>query len=121
VLYVGKRAIAEYIVGALMILNEGSKCTIKAGGRKISRAADLCEILKNRFLKDTDYNDIRFSTEDIKDEEGNTHSISFMEIDFPRSSMIQKEKVIRFVKSIKRGEVSELCWKLGLKLLLELD
>jgi len=49
--FVGRRPTMNYVMATMMILNKGEDCTVKARGRAISHAVDVCEILRNRFLK----------------------------------------------------------------------
>ncbi|MBY8990310.1 MAG: DNA-binding protein Alba [Candidatus Lokiarchaeota archaeon] len=78
--FVGRRPTMNYVMAVMMILNKGEDCTVKARGRAISHAVDICEILKNRFLKGTVYKDIRISTEQLKGEDGRENNVSSMEI-----------------------------------------
>ncbi|MHA1242382.1 MAG: hypothetical protein ACTSQU_16605 [Promethearchaeota archaeon] len=43
-------------------------------------AVDVCEILRNRFLKGTEYKDIRLSTEQLEGENGQSNNVSSIEI-----------------------------------------
>lgn len=78
--YVGRRPTMNYVMATMMILNKGEKCTVKARGRAISHAVDVCEILRNRFLKGTEYDEIRLSTEVLEGENGQTNNVSSIEI-----------------------------------------
>ncbi|TXT67747.1 MAG: DNA/RNA-binding protein Alba 2 [Promethearchaeota archaeon] len=78
--YIGRRPTMNYVMATMMILNKGEKCTVKARGRAISHAVDVCEILRNRFLKGTEYEDIRLSTEELTGDDGKTNNVSSMEI-----------------------------------------
>jgi DNA-binding protein len=78
--YIGRRPTMNYVMAAMMILNRGDPCTVKARGRAISHAVDVCEILKNRFLKGTTYEDIKISTEQLEGENGQTNNVSSIEI-----------------------------------------
>ncbi|MEJ2277362.1 MAG: DNA-binding protein Alba [Candidatus Lokiarchaeota archaeon] len=78
--YVGRRPTMNYVMAAMMILNRNEKCTVKARGRAISHAVDVCEILKNRFLKGTTYDEIRISTEKIEGDDGQVNNVSSIEI-----------------------------------------
>ena len=49
--FVGRRPTMNYVMAVMMVLNKGVDCTVKARGKAISHAVDICEILKNRFLK----------------------------------------------------------------------
>lgn len=78
--YIGRRPTMNYVMAAMMILNNGAKCTVKARGRAISRAVDVCEILRNRFLKGTEYGEIKISTEVMDNNDGPANNVSSMEI-----------------------------------------
>jgi len=78
--FVGRRPTMNYVMAVMMVLNKGEDCTVKARGKAISHAVDICEILKNRFLKGVEYKDIRISTEQLTGEEGRTNNVSSMEI-----------------------------------------
>jgi DNA-binding protein Alba len=78
--FVGRRPTMNYVMAVMMILNKGEDCTVKARGRAISHAVDICEILKNRFLKGAEYKEIRISTEQLESEDGRESNVSSMEI-----------------------------------------
>ena len=78
--FIGRRPTMNYVMATMMVLNKGEECTVKARGRAISHAVDVCEILKNRFLKGTVYKEIRISTEQLKSEDGRENNVSSMEI-----------------------------------------
>ena len=78
--FVGRRPTMNYVMAVMMVLNKGEECTVKARGRAISHAVDICEILKNRFLKGVEYDEIRISTEQLKGEDGRENNVSSIEI-----------------------------------------
>ncbi|MGV9199318.1 MAG: DNA-binding protein Alba [Promethearchaeia archaeon] len=78
--YVGRRPTMNYVMAAMMVLNKGEECTVKARGRAISHAVDVCEILRNRFLKGTEYKEIKIDTEQLEGEDGRKNNVSSMEI-----------------------------------------
>jgi DNA-binding protein len=78
--YVGRRPTMNYVMATMMILNKGEDCVVKARGRAISHAVDVCEILRNRFLKGTEYKDIVLSTEQLEGENGQNNNVSSIEI-----------------------------------------
>ena len=80
VVFVGRRPTMNYVMATMMVLNKGEDCTVKARGRAISHAVDVCEILKNRFLKGTEYKDIIISTEQLQGENGQSNNVSSIEI-----------------------------------------
>ena len=60
--------------------NSGAtEVAVKARGRAISRAVDVAEIVRKRFLPDVDVKDIKISTEQIESEQG-TANVSAIEI-----------------------------------------
>ena len=90
--YIGTRPIMNYVMAAMVILNEedpdtasGYKhCTIKARGKRISRAVDVAEILKKKFVTDAIYIDIRLSTEQLKNADGKVSNVSSIEIEIAK-------------------------------------
>ncbi len=78
--FVGRRPTMNYVMATMMILNKGEDCNVKARGRAISHAVDVCEILRNRFLKGTEYNGITLSTEVLEGENGQSNNVSSIEI-----------------------------------------
>ncbi|MFX1257607.1 MAG: DNA-binding protein Alba [Promethearchaeota archaeon] len=78
--FVGRRPTMNYVMATMMILNKGEECTVKARGRAISHAVDVCEILRNRFLKGTKYKEIKLATEQLEGENGQNNNVSSIEI-----------------------------------------
>lgn len=78
--FVGRRPTMNYVMAVMMTLNKGEECTVKARGRAISHAVDICEILKNRFLKGVEYKEIRIATEQLQGEDGRENNVSSIEI-----------------------------------------
>lgn len=71
VVFIGKKGIMAYVLAVVTQFNNGEKdVIIKARGRAISRAVDVAEIVKQRFVTDTATKDIRISTEEIEGDEG---------------------------------------------------
>lgn len=62
--------------------NEGAdEIMIKARGRAISRAVDVAEILRHKFMPDSvELVDVAISTEKIEDSERGTSNVSAIEI-----------------------------------------
>ncbi len=78
--FVGRRPTMNYVMAVMMVLNKGEECTVKARGRAISHSVDICEILKNRFMKGVEYKEIRIDTEVLKGEDDRENNISSIEI-----------------------------------------
>ncbi|MCQ4152983.1 MAG: DNA-binding protein Alba [Archaeoglobales archaeon] len=78
--FVGNKPVMNYVLAVLTQFNSGaSEVSIKARGRAISRAVDVAEIVRKRFLPDVDVKDIKISTEQVSSEQG-TANVSAIEI-----------------------------------------
>ncbi|TDA30474.1 MAG: DNA-binding protein Alba [Archaeoglobi archaeon] len=78
--FVGNKPVMNYVLAVLTQFNSGaSEVSIKARGRAISRAVDVAEIVRKRFLPDVDVRDIKISTEQVSSEQG-TANVSAIEI-----------------------------------------
>lgn len=81
VVYIGKKGMMSYVLAAITQFNQGtSEVSVKARGRAISRAVDVVEIIRNRFLTDVKIKDIRLQTEELSNSDGTTSKVSSMEI-----------------------------------------
>ena len=80
IVFVGKRPTMNYVMAVMMVLNRGDECVIKARGRSISHAVDVCEILKHRFMKGVEYKDIQILTEEMEGQDKRKTNVSAMEI-----------------------------------------
>jgi len=70
-----------YVLAVVTQMNQGAKTVqIKARGRAISRAVDVAEIVKNKFVLDTKIGSVDIKTEEIKTEEGTPLKVSAIEI-----------------------------------------
>ncbi|MBS3782134.1 MAG: DNA-binding protein Alba [Candidatus Thermoplasmatota archaeon] len=79
--FIGSKETMSYVMALLTQFNSGSdEAIIKARGRSISKAVDVAEITKNRFLKDSKITDIKTDTEKLDNEEGGTTNVSSIEI-----------------------------------------
>lgn len=79
--YIGKKPTMNYVLAVVTQFNSGSKeVVVKARGKSISKAVDVAEIVKNRFVNDAKVTDIKISTEELEGEEGRTANVSSIEI-----------------------------------------
>ncbi|MFQ6127357.1 MAG: DNA-binding protein Alba [Thermoplasmata archaeon] len=79
--YIGRKPTMNYVLAVVTQFNSGSdEVIIKARGRSISRAVDVAEIVRNRFVQDAKIKDIQISTEQLTGEEGRTANVSSIEI-----------------------------------------
>lgn len=79
--YIGKKPTMNYVLAVVTQFNSGTgEVAVKARGRSISRAVDVAEIVRNRFLPGSRVRDVRISTENLTGEDGRTASVSSIEI-----------------------------------------
>jgi DNA-binding protein len=79
--YIGKKPTMNYVLAVVTQFNSGSKeVVIKARGKSISKAVDVAEIVRNRFVEDAKLEDIKISTEELEGEEGRVANVSSIEI-----------------------------------------
>jgi DNA-binding protein len=81
VVYVGNKPPMNYVLAAITQLNSGEqRVGIKARGRAISRAVDVAEIVRRRFVSDAHIEEVKIYTEELENEEGNRVNVSCIEI-----------------------------------------
>ncbi|MBS3781711.1 MAG: DNA-binding protein Alba [Candidatus Natronoplasma sp.] len=79
--FIGSKETMNYVQAVMMQFGSGSdEVVIKARGRSISKAVDVAEITRQRFMEDTEITDIITDTEKLDDDEGGTTNVSSMEI-----------------------------------------
>ena len=79
--YIGQKPTMNYVLEVVTQFSTGTgEVIIKARGKSISRAVDVAEIVRNRFIQDAKVKDIRISTEVLKGEEGRVSNVSSIEI-----------------------------------------
>lgn len=85
VVFVGKKNIMSYVLAVVTQFNNGVKeVVVKARGKVISRAVDVAEIVRNRFVNDAKVKDVRIMTEELTSEDGSTSKVSAIEITLAR-------------------------------------
>jgi len=81
VVYVGNKPPMNYVLATITQLNSGAQqVAIKARGRAISRAVDVAEIVRRRFVPDAQIKDVKIFTEELQNEEGGKVNVSCIEI-----------------------------------------
>ncbi|HUX99651.1 MAG TPA: DNA-binding protein Alba [Candidatus Deferrimicrobium sp.] len=82
VIFIGRKTAMDYVMACFTVIQAGMKeIIIKARGRAISRAVDVAEILRNRFMQNqVDIKDIVIGTETIESKDRGNFSVSTMEI-----------------------------------------
>lgn len=79
--YIGKKGIMSYVLAVVTQFNSGAKdVSIKARGRTISRAVDVAEIIRNKFINEVKIKDIQIQTEELDNEDGSKSKVSAIDI-----------------------------------------
>lgn len=80
-IYIGKKGTMSYVLAVITQFNQGtSSVFIKARGKTISKAVDVAEIVKNKFVNTVKVTDISISTEEITTENNTPMKVSAIEI-----------------------------------------
>ena len=82
IVFIGQKTAMNYVMACLTVIQSGFKeVTLKARGRAISRAVDVAEILRNRYMKDKiEVKNIETDTETIESKDRGSFSVSTIEI-----------------------------------------
>lgn len=80
-IFVGKKPSMSYVLAAVTQFGDGkNEIFVKARGRSISKAVDVAEIVKNKFVKDAKIKGIEIGTDEIKNENGEKVNVSSIAI-----------------------------------------
>ena len=78
--FVGKKPTMSYVLAVVMQFSDGiSEVHIKARGRNISRAVDVAEVVRNRFVQGANTR-VDIGTEEIIDDNSNKLNVSTIDI-----------------------------------------
>ena len=84
VIFIGGKPFMNYVTGVVMqFTTKGAdEVIVKARGKFISRAVDVVEVCRKRFLRDQDLKlkDIRIDSEEFTNREGRKVNVSIIEI-----------------------------------------
>jgi len=84
IVFIGGKPFMNYVTGVVMqFTTKGAKeVVIKARGKFISRAVDVAEVCRKRFLKDhnVDVKDIKIDSEEFDNKEGRKVNVSTIDI-----------------------------------------
>ncbi|MBU7026976.1 MAG: DNA-binding protein Alba [Theionarchaea archaeon] len=80
--FIGGKPVMNYVLAVVtqFSIGKSEEVIIKARGRAISRAVDVAEIVRRRFLPNLEITQITTSTEEISRDDGSTAAVSSMEI-----------------------------------------
>ncbi|HIE14412.1 TPA: DNA-binding protein Alba [Candidatus Bathyarchaeota archaeon] len=82
---IGRKPVMNYVLACITLFHSGAKeVSVKARGKAISRAVDVVEITRRRFLPDVKIQKIDIGTEQLQVEGGTTTNISTIEITLTR-------------------------------------
>ncbi|MFH0748805.1 MAG: DNA-binding protein Alba [Candidatus Bathyarchaeota archaeon] len=82
IVYIGKKPLMSYVLAVITYFNtpEAKEVVLKARGMSISTAVDVAEVTRRRFMDKLKVAKIEIGTEELKQEDGSTRAVSFMEI-----------------------------------------
>ncbi len=81
VVYIGKKGVMPYVLAVVTQFSSGSdEVIIKARGKLISRAVDVAEIVRNKFLQEVKIKSISTSTEEVTGQSGQPSKVSTITI-----------------------------------------
>ncbi len=85
-IFVGSKPVMNYVLAVVTQFNEGNNgVVLRARGKAISRAVDTAEIVRNRFVPDSDVTDIQILTEEIENFNNEKTNVSIIEISMEKS------------------------------------
>lgn len=81
IVYVGKKSAMGYVLAVVTQFNNGADAvSVKARGKLISRAVDVAEIVRHRFMPSASVRNIDIMTEELTSEDGSLSKVSAIEI-----------------------------------------
>ena len=84
---IGKKPVMNYVLACITLFHSGAKeVNIKARGRAISRAIDVAEVVRRRFLPDVKVKSVGIGTDQLssQDEGASLTNVSTIEITLER-------------------------------------
>ena len=79
--FIGKKGTMGYVLAVVTQFNNGAEeVCVKARGKLISRAVDVVEIVRHRFMPNAKVGNIDISTEELTSEDGSKNKVSSIEI-----------------------------------------
>ncbi len=84
---IGKKPVMNYVLACITLFHSGAKeVHVKARGNAISRAVDIVEVVRRRFLPDVKIKKVSIGTDQLAPQEGNDNltNVSTIEITIER-------------------------------------
>jgi len=93
VILVGRKPTMNYVLATTLPLTEGKKVVLKARGRAISKAVDVVEVVRRRFVKDAVIENVNIGTEEGRvGNDGRPRNVSIIEITLSPPKSASKKK-----------------------------
>ena len=84
-IYIGKKELMSYVLAVVTQFNNNvPEVCLKARGKLISRAVDVAEIVRSRFIPDAKVKHIGIATEELQSMDGRMAKVSSIEITLSR-------------------------------------
>ncbi|MFX0106880.1 MAG: DNA-binding protein Alba [Candidatus Hodarchaeota archaeon] len=85
VILVGNKNVMSYVLACVTLFNKGAnEVVIKARGRLISRAVDVAEITRHRFISELQVKQIEIGTTTVQTDKGSDLNVSTIDITLSR-------------------------------------
>jgi len=81
---IGRKPVMVYVTAVLTCVAGYHKVIIQARGQSISKAVDVAEITRKKFLKDLRVDGITIDTETMKGDDGRPVGVSTIEIELSK-------------------------------------
>lgn len=81
VVFIGKKPSMSYVLAVVTQFSDAqNKIFLKARGRAISKAVDVAEIVRNKFVQDVKVTDIKIGTEELGGKDKEKVNVSTIEL-----------------------------------------
>jgi len=79
--FIGRKPVLNYVLACMTVFKSGHEIVVvKARGRSISRAVDVVEVLRSRFMSNIEVTDIQLGTERLENEDRGPSNVSTIDI-----------------------------------------
>lgn len=80
IIFIGRKPVSVYSTSLVMLSGNNDNIIIKARGRNISIAVDVCQLTLRRFLKDWEVTNVKLGTSEMETEDKKQIFVSTIEI-----------------------------------------
>ena len=79
--FIGRKPVLNYVLACMTLFKSGhEEVVVKARGRSISRAVDVVEVLRSRFMPNAEVTDIQIGTESVNSDDRGPSNVSTIDI-----------------------------------------